>query len=302
MRLLVTGGAGYIGVELVRALSRREDVDEIVVYDNLSHGRNGLFFGPPMGPAPIRFTRHDVLDTRALKKAVSQADVVFHLAARVLTPFADGDPHAFEQVNHWGTAELSYLLEESAARQVIYLSSAAVYGASETPLDERAEARPRTWYGVSKLRGEAMLSRLGDQRTVHIIRCANVFGYGPSARFDAVINRFLRQAHFEGRVIVEGDGSQKRPFAPLSYVISTLNGLVGGDTPSGLYNLVAYNLSVREIVDALRELYPKLESLFVEQDMTRHSLEVQGSPALPPPPPREALVDEMRAFVEHFAF
>ncbi len=302
MRVLVTGGAGYIGVELVRALARRADLDSLTVYDNLSHGRNGLFFGAPMGPVPIRFTRNDVLDSRALKKEIAQADVVIHLAARVLTPFADGDPHAFEQVNHWGTAELSYLLEESAVRQVIYLSSAAVYGTSEGPLDDATIPRPRTWYGISKLRGEAMLSRLSDRMCVQIVRCANVFGYGSSARFDAVINRFLRQAHFEGRVIVEGDGSQKRPFAPLSYVVSTLSGLVGGELPGGLYNLVAYNLSVREIVNALRELYPKLETLFVEQDMNRHSLEVLPSAALPPPPSRETLAEELRAFVAHFAF
>ncbi len=302
MRVLVTGGAGYIGVELVRALAGREDLSSLVVYDNLSHGRNGLFFGPRMGPVPVRFVRHDVLDTRALRREVDRADVVIHLAARVLTPFADGDPHAFEQVNHWGTAELSYLLEESAVRQVIYLSSAAVYGASDVPLAADAPAQPRTWYGVSKLRGESMLTRLSERTHVQVIRCANVFGYGASARFDAVINRFLRQAHYEGRVVVEGDGSQQRPFAPLSYVVPTIAGLVGGPLAGGTYNLVAYNLSVRDIVDALRELYPELETLFVEQDMNRHSLMVAHSPELPPPPPREALVDEMRAFVEHFAF
>lgn len=302
MRVLVTGGAGYVGVELVRALAGRPDVSRVVVYDNLSHGRNGLFFGPPMGPAPVRFVRGDVLDSRALGRAVAEADVVVHLAARVLTPFADGDPHAFEQVNHWGTAELSYLLEDSAVKQVIYLSSAAVYGASEAPLDVTATPRPRSWYGVSKLRGEHMLSRLGERMSVQIVRCANVFGYGASARFDAVINRFLRQAHYEGRVVVEGDGSQKRPFAPVSYVVAALAALVGAEAPSGLHNLVAYNLSIMEIVDELRRIYPGLETLFVEQDMNRHGLEVAPSGTLIAPPAIEDLDAELRAFIGHFAF
>lgn len=301
MRVLVTGGAGYVGVELVRALAGRRDLSRITVYDNLSHGRNGLFFGPPMGPTPVRFVRGDVLDSRALGRELRQADVVVHLAARVLTPFADGDPHAFEQVNHWGTAELSYALEQSEVRQVIYLSSASVYGASTEPLDEHATPRPRTWYGMSKLRGEAMLTRLADRLDVQVIRSANVFGWGASARFDAVINRFLRQAHFEGRVVIEGDGTQKRPFVPVSHVVRTLDGLVARPGQSATRNLVAYNLSVREIVGALRELYPAVETLFVEQDMNRHSLEVLPSPSLPPPP-REGLVGELAAFAKNFAF
>lgn len=302
MRVLVTGGAGYIGVELVRALAARPDVDRVVVYDNLSHGRNGLFLGPAMGPRPVRFARGDILDSRALKRELDQADVVVHLAARVSTPFADGDPHGFEQVNHWGTAELSYLLEESRVQQVIYASSAAVYGASTEPLDTHARPDPRTWYGISKLRGEHMLGRLNGRMRVHIVRCANVFGYGTCARFDAVINRFLRQAHFEGRVVVEGDGSQKRPFAPVSYVAAALSDLVGRPDRGALHNLVAYNLSVIDIVVALRELYPEVETLFVEQDMPRHGLEVLPSAGLLAPPSQEALIDELRAFQAQFAF
>lgn len=302
MRVLVTGGAGYIGVELVRALSARSDVERVTVYDNLSHGRNGLFLGPPMGPRPVRFVRGDILDSRTLKRELDHTDVVVHLAARVSTPFADGDPHSFEQVNHWGSAELSYLLEESRVSQVIYASSAAVYGASTAPVDTHARPDPRTWYGISKLRGEHMLGRLNGRMRVSIVRCANVFGYGTCARFDAVINRFLRQAHFEGRVIVEGDGSQKRPFAPISYVAAALSALVGSPERGQLYNLVAYNLSVTDIVVALRELYPEVETLFVEQDMPRHGLEVAPSAGLLAPPSVDALAGELERFRRAFAF
>ena len=93
--------------------------------------RHGLFTGCKMDGAKLRSVRRELLDTRSLREAVKDIDVVVHLAAKVSTPFASGDPHAFEQVNHWGTAELSYALESSDVQKVIYASSASVYGVSD---------------------------------------------------------------------------------------------------------------------------------------------------------------------------
>jgi UDP-glucose 4-epimerase len=301
MRLLVTGGAGYIGSSLLPLLAADPRFAEILVYDNISHGRHGLFTGPGFG-GNVRFLRGDLLDTRNLRKALDGIDTVLHLAAKVSTPFAHGDPHAFEQVNHWGTAELGYLLEESQASQVVYMSSASVYGGSEDLLDSSAPARPRSWYGSSKLRGESMLLRLSDRLRVHVIRCANVYGPGPSARFEAVINRFMLQAHFEGRITIEGDGSQRRPFVHISNACSVLYGLLGSELSSGVYSLVQHNSSVMEIASALRELYPSLEMIFVEQDMPRHGLQVRPSPALEAWIRHRPLEEELAGFSACFAF
>lgn len=116
MHVLITGGAGYLGTELVELCASDPQISTITVYDNLSHGRHGLFTGAKLTGAEIHFVRRELLDTRSLRAAVKNVDVVVHLAAKVSTPFASGDPHAFEQVNHWGTAELSYALEESTVK------------------------------------------------------------------------------------------------------------------------------------------------------------------------------------------
>ena len=113
MKVLITGGAGYIGTELCYFLSENESVDKIIVYDNLSRENRNFFIGKDkLSPHKFIFINGDILDSRKLKKALQGVDVVFHLAAKVTTPFSDQNPHLFEQVNHWGTAELTYALEE----------------------------------------------------------------------------------------------------------------------------------------------------------------------------------------------
>ena len=116
MRILVTGGGGYIGTELVKRLVNFSAVEEVVVYDNLSRGNFNLFLGNKRRKnSKISFVQGDILDTRRLKKALNGIDVVYHLAAKVTTPFANTDPHYYEQINHWGTAELVYALKSHMA-------------------------------------------------------------------------------------------------------------------------------------------------------------------------------------------
>jgi UDP-glucose 4-epimerase len=118
MRILITGGAGYIGTELTYELSKRNEVSEIIIYDNLSRGNYNLFIGQTK-LNKVKFVQGDLLDTRKLKKNLKDVDVVIHLAAVVTTPFSDQNPHLFEQVNHWGTAELVYAIEESKVKKFI---------------------------------------------------------------------------------------------------------------------------------------------------------------------------------------
>src|SRR5687767_9681098 len=103
MKVLVTGGAGYIGTELTSALIARADVEQVIVYDNLSRPNYNFFLGLQFrNHHKISFVKGELLDSRALKKVLKDVDVVYHLAAKVTTPFANDEAHAYEQVNHWG--------------------------------------------------------------------------------------------------------------------------------------------------------------------------------------------------------
>lgn len=301
MRILITGGAGYIGTQTVEELAKDPKVSEIVVYDNLSHGRHGLFFGDRIQGAKIRFIRGELLDTRTLGKALVGIDIVLHFAAKVSTPFAQGDPHSFEQVNHWGTAELSYLLEESDVRRVVYLSSASVYGLSDGIRSLADKPEPNTWYGTSKLRGEQMMLRLQNKMDVLVLRCANVYGYSPSMRFDAVINRFVREAHFEQKITVEGNGAQKRPFVHIDRVGKILAYAAINTTSSNMFHVVDDNISIWQIAEHLKDVYSDLEMIFVEQDIPRASLEIEASPELDFIP-RRSFPENITAFFGRIRF
>jgi UDP-glucose 4-epimerase len=274
--ILITGGAGYIGSALVEQLLQNEEVEKLVIFDNLSRKNYHFFLGKEFqNKHKISFVDGELLDSRKLKKALIGIDTVVHLAAKVTTPFADADPHYFEQVNHWGTAELVYALEESEVKQLIFASSVSVYGSSSAMLQEGQVPNPKTIYGISKMRGEEHVARLFEKMNTQILRLGNVYGYSHAVRFDAVINRFMFDANFNNRIAINGDGKQKRPFIS----IYKLNGLLeqiifNKDIPSGYYNLVDQNLQVLDIVDVLKELYPEMEFTFINQHLKLRELVV----------------------------
>ncbi len=275
MNVLITGGAGYIGTELLKQLSKNPKVEKIKIYDNLSRDNYALFTGHKYEQHQnISFINGELLDSRKLKKALEGIDIVYHLAAKVTTPFANTDPHFFEQVNHWGTAELVYAIEESNVSQLIYSSSIGVYGSSTNEIEESSEANPKTFYAISKLRGEEHIARLMPKIKTNIIRCGNVFGYSSSMRFDSVINRFVFESNFSNRITIHGDGKQSRAFIHVDYIANIFNKLIGSETPSGFYNLIQENLSILEIVDVLKEVNPTLEFIFINQHLKLRNIKV----------------------------
>ena len=304
MKVLVTGGAGYIGTGLCQALLALKEVESVTVYDNLSRHNFNLFIGVQKFDNRYHFIEGDILDSRNLRKAVSKADVVFHLAAKVTTPFADQDAHLFEQVNHWGTAEVTYAAEESNVQHLIYLSSVSVYGSGELAKGIDAELNPKTFYGISKMRAEEHVRRLENKVKTTIIRCGNVYGYNKSMRFDAVINKLLFEANFHRRINIHGTGEQHRPFVFIDTVTSALSNLIKPDSQAGTLNLVEHNFSINDIVEVLRELYPEMEMIFINNNMKLRELKVdtQAGNLISDSSDLDVLRKRLAAFKKEFSF
>lgn len=279
MKVLITGGAGYLGTELVKKLVQIPKVKEIVVYDNLSKGIYNFFLCTCIGGDNIRFVQGDILDTRKLKKELKGVDIVFNLAAKIASPYADADPHLYEQINHWGTAELTYAIEESDVKKFVHVSSLSVYGASGKGkvITENTKLNPRTNYGISKMRGEGFVERLIKDKNIdtYIVRLGNVYGFNQTMRFDAVINRFAFEANFLKKISIHGDGQQIRSFIEIDKAAKYLTQLPLVDVPPGIYNMVDANKSIMDIALTFKDLIPELEMQFINQHLQLRHLAVE---------------------------
>lgn len=303
MNLLITGGAGYIGTELCTRLMANPRVKSIRIYDNLSRKNYNFFLGDTKLTSKVSFINADMLDSHTLRKEVANVDTVIHLAAKVTTPFADQNPHLFDQINNWGTAELSYAIEGSDCRRLIYMSSASVYGASDDEVGGDFIPAPRTFYGISKLKGERHAERLRNKKSVSIIRCGNVYGYSRSMRFDAVINKFIFDAKNLGRITINGNGDQSRAFVAVDRVVDFIESLLESEKPALHYDLVDRNLTINDVAYALKELNPNMEMLYVDQQLSLRQIRVRPDPRvidLIGRPQRE-FAGELEAFLEKMA-
>ncbi|MEM1186886.1 MAG: SDR family oxidoreductase [Pseudomonadota bacterium] len=303
MKIMITGGAGYIGNELVYRLSAEPSVSDILVYDNLCKGNYNLFTGLRKVPGNnVRFIQADILDSRSLKSSMQGMDVVIHLAAKVETPFADQNAHDFEQTNHWGTAEVVYTAEEVGIQRLIYLSSQGVYGQGDVLTSEHPTA-PSTFYGLSKMRGEEHVLRLAEKIPVQILRCANVYGYSKNLRFETLINQLVFDAHFTNRVAIHGDPGHTMTHISLYRLVEVLARLIKRDMLSGTYNLSHRRMATGEFVEFLRELYPTLETIFVDQHMPLNDLTIQCDERLEELLPGDGtMVEDLVKFRELFTF
>lgn len=306
MKLLITGGAGYIGYSLVEHLMRSNQcITEVVIYDSLMRNNYAFFNHAKFSHKPISFIQGELLDSRRLASALKGVEVVMHLAAKVTTPYADLDAHFFDQNNHWGTAALVDAIEEvKTVSHFIYMSSMSVYGSDVEPANEIKKPHPESFYGISKLNGEKHVERLMDKMNVQILRAANVYGYNPCMRIDAVVNRFMFEANFQKLIQINGTGEQRRTFIHVDKLASVMDSLICLEVPSGIYNVAEHNKSIQEVIDDIETLYPDLEKLYITKNMAMKQV-VAHIPCKifnHVPLPKKTFAEELTAFKGSFSF
>jgi len=204
--VLVTGGAGFIGANLVRMLLDRGY--RVTVLDNLSTGRREYLDG-----LPIEFIQGDILDVELVNRVVPGHDGVVHLAAQTGVPGSLADPRRDCEVNIIGTLNLLEACRRAGTGRFVFASSNAPLGRQPPPATEDKAPLPISPYGASKLAGEGYcLAYHGSWGlgTV-VLRFANV--YGPySAHKNSVVARFFKDILTKGQITIDGDGQQTRDF------------------------------------------------------------------------------------------
>ncbi|MCO6008559.1 NAD-dependent epimerase/dehydratase family protein [Actinoallomurus purpureus] len=221
MRIVVTGGAGFIGGNLCRELTARPGVDKVIALDDLSTGRIDNLEG-----SGAELIKGSVLDQGLLAEVVADADAVVHLAARPSIPRSLAAPVASHHANATGTL----LLLEACRRNSVHVvaaSSSSVYGATpDLPKHEDLPTRPLNPYGASKLAAEAYVLAYGASFGLPVLplRFFNVYGPLQSAghAYSAVIPRFIDAAFHGEPLVVHGDGLQTRDFTFVGTVVALL--------------------------------------------------------------------------------
>lgn len=233
MRILITGGSGFIGSHLAEHFQNKA---EIRVLDNLRTGHRKNLTG-----LAVDFVEGSILDRDLVRQAVAGCDFVFHLAAMVSVPESVGAPMECEDINARGL--LNVLEEASAAgvKKVFLASSAAAYGDNPTvPKVETMLPEPKSPYAITKVLGEYYCRFFHDEGRVRTacLRFFNVFGprQDPRGPYAAAVPIFMEKAIAGQPITIFGDGEQTRDFIYVKDIVSAIVHVTLTDEITGVFN------------------------------------------------------------------
>jgi UDP-N-acetylglucosamine/UDP-N-acetyl-alpha-D-glucosaminouronate 4-epimerase len=249
--VLVTGGAGFIGSNLVRALLARGDA--VRVLDNFSTGNRANLDG-----LDVDVVEGELRSYERVHRAVRGAELVFHLGALGSVPRSVQDPLTTSAVNVEGTLNVLLAARDEGVRRVVFASSSSVYGNSGAlPRVETANPDPISPYGVAKLAAErycVSFSRVYPLETI-ALRYFNVFGpnQDPRSQYAAVVPRFITEAAAGRPLPIYGDGTQSRDFTYVANVVeATILAADAADGSGAILNVATgRSVTVDELANAV---------------------------------------------------
>jgi len=257
-RVLVTGGAGFIGSNLVRALLERGD--DVRVLDNFSTGNRANLEG-----LDVEIVEGELRSYERVHNAVRGTEVVYHLGALGSVPRSVQDPLTSSAVNVEGTLNVLLAARDESVRRVVFSSSTSVYGSTrQLPTTEDSPADPISPYGVAKLAAERYcisFSRVYPPFESVVLRYFNVFGerQSPYSQYAAVVPRFVTAIAAGEPIEIHGDGEQSRDFTYVGNVVDATIRAGGAVGASGeIFNVAAGSpASVNKIADTIGEILGK---------------------------------------------
>jgi UDP-glucose 4-epimerase len=256
VRVVVTGGAGFIGANLCARLSALEEIDRIVALDDLSTGNKDDLSG-----LPVELVVGSFLDDALLREVIDGADAIVHLGARRSVVRSLVEPVEAHEVNATGTVRVLEAARRLGDPLVVVASSSSVYGANTAlPMHESLAPMPISPYAVSKLATEqyaAAWQRCFEVRTL-ALRLFNVYGPGqPADHGYATVIPTLIAAALGGRPLpVEGDGRQSRDFTDVDTVCETIVSALrrGVSSPTPVNVAAGASTTIVELVALIGEL------------------------------------------------
>lgn len=267
MKILVTGGAGFIGSHIVEHFRGNAGVR---VLDNLRSG-----FRPNLAGFPHEFIEGSILDRETVRRAVAAVDYIFHLAAMISVPESMTKPVECNEINTTGTL---ILLEEAAkagVKKLVLSSSAAIYG--DNPVVPKVETmlpEPKSPYAVTKLDGEFYCNMFAAEGRLPTacLRYFNVFGprQNPKSQYAAAVPIFIDRAVKHEPITIHGDGQQTRDFIYVKDIVAANAFFATQSQATGVFN-VAYGQKI-----TIKELAQKIIALTGSKSGIEHAPERRG--------------------------
>ncbi len=299
MKILIAGGAGYIGsVVIPKVLDRGYDVEVIDL----------LWFGNNL-PKEVKVHQKDIFNLT--EKDVEGFDVVIFLAGLSNDPMAEFSPAKNFISNASSTAYLAYIAKRAGVKRFIYAGSCSVYGYTVNELyDETKPASSSYPYGISKLQGEqAVMQMQDDQFSVIAFRQGTVSGYSPRMRLDLIVNTMFKTALTTGEVIINNPSIWRPILAIQDAANAYVRAIEAAPAISGIFNIASGNYTVGEVADYVKEAVEKKLSKKVKlnikniQDFRNYKVSVEKAMnmlSFKPAHNVESILDELITNMDKF--
>lgn len=267
MKILVTGGAGFIGSAIVPKL--QSENHDVYVFDNLSFGNRAF-----INVIDDHFFLGDIRDAEAVSKAVQaiMPDVIIHLAAVHFIPYCNEHPFESSDINIRGTMNvLDAAKNAENLNKIIFASTAAVYPISDNAVSETDEKRPLDIYGLSKLAGEQMMQKFYFETKIDTICCRFFNAFGPNETNPHLIPEIERQLREGHRTIALGNLTPKRDFIHTHDMANAVSAMINlKNTGYDTFNLGrGIEYAVTEIVDTFETLLNEKITVNIDPSRTR---------------------------------
>jgi len=308
MKICVTGGAGFIGSNIVKRLL--SDGHAVVVVDNLSTGRMENISEFSANP-DFEFIEASIDDAEKMKEVMNGVDFVFHHAAFVDVAGSIKDPKTTYDTNVAGTLNVLAASAEAGVKKIIFASSCAIYEDSKAAVKEDADIDAQSPYAISKILGETMINNFCKERGLRavVLRYFNVYGPNQNVNsgYTAVIPKFIHRAMAVEQLQIHGDGEQTRDFVFVDDVVdANILAMQSGEVSGGeVFNIGSGRATnINQLAEKIIEL-TKSESTTarVEQreDNRMHSLaDISAAKDVLKFHPKHSIDDGLRKTIEWF--
>ena len=251
MRVLVTGGAGFIGRYIVKFLIENGNV--VTIFDNFSNSSKKSI--SDLIDIGVKVIEGDITKPIEILNAVKNHEIVIHLAAKISVQESIRNPSETFRVNVDGTKNVLHACEKNNIKKLIVASSAAVYGESlpNIKLTEKSKTNPISPYGQSKVKMEQIIKNFVSKHNINciVLRFFNIYGVGQSDEYAGVITKFIKKINQNKPLEIFGDGLQTRDFVSVYDIINLIHNVISNDK-SGTYNIASGKIvTIKELAEMI---------------------------------------------------